>query len=216
MSMTTPAGNVISERSNLHGSLKVVQTQLPLYESNRAGRVFVASNVAAGNVLPIFSNTAQESGIWNPGGSGVMAVLCSVAFTYVSTTGAAGGYVLAAVVNAGAAVATGGNISAFTDATANVTVWSGKVGVTPANVIRFAQGASTVTAPVIYRHLGYNQLVVTAADATTVPWRADYDFRGDIILPPGNALFVAGNIATLMISAVSMVWSEESEAGETA
>lgn len=214
MPITTPGGQVISEKSNLQGSLKVVPTQLPLYESNRAGRLFVASNVAAGNVLPIFSNTAQESGIWNPSGSGVMAVLTSVGFTYVSTTGAAGGYVLAALVNAGSTVATGAAISAWTDATANATVWSGKVGVTPTNAVRFAQGASTVTAPVIYRHLGYNQLVVTAADATTVPWRADFDFRGDIILPPGNALFVAGNIATLMISAVSMTWVEESEAGE--
>ena len=191
------------------GSVLVSPRQLPLYEANKAGRLYVASNVAAGNVLPIFSNTAQESGLWNPAGSGVLAVLTSVAFDYVSTTGAAGGYVLAAVVLAGAAVATGGNISAFTDATANATMWSGRVGDFANPKTRFAQGAATVVAPVIYRHLGYNQLVVTAADTTTVPWRADFDFRGDIIIPPNAALFVAGNIATLMISAVSMTWVEE-------
>lgn len=212
MSVQSPSGTTLAEQANLQGSLKVVPTQHPLYESTRAGRTYHASNVAAGNVIPIFSNTAQEAGIWNPSGSGVVAVLNSVSLTYVSTTGAAGGLVLGALVNAGSTIATGAAISAWTDATANATMWSGMVGNAPTNKVRFAQGASTVTAPVIYAHLGINQLVLTATDATQNQWMTRVDFRGEIILPPGNALFVAGNIAVLVIEAVTMCWSEEAEA----
>ena len=116
---------------------------------------------------------------------------------------------LGAVVNTGAAVATGGNVSAFTDGVLNTTIWNGRVGDLRGPKARFTPSAATVTAPVIYRHLGLNQLVITAADATNAQWRAAVDFDGDIIIPQGNAIFVAGNIATLITEAVGMSWVEE-------
>jgi len=175
------------------------------YDYAKRGRVFTGNAAAAGSVLPIFSNTAQVFGIWNPAGSDVDAVLLGVTFCYVSTTGAAGGYCLAYVKGTGSGTGTAAQgVSAFTNGTPE----NALIGATYNNKVRFTPSAATVTAPTIGRQLGLNQLVTTAADATTVPWKADFSFDGDVILPPGNALFVAGNIATLSIWANSITWAE--------
>ena len=204
-----PSGGLVAGRANHQGAGLVSVRNLPLYEATRAGRAFHGGQAAAGAVLPIFSNTAQVVGLWNPAGSGVNAVLTQVALTYVSTTGAAGGFVLAAVISTGASVATGAPISAFTDGTVGTTIRNGLVGALTGPKCRFTPSAATVTAPVIYRHIGLNQLVITAATTTGDQWNARVNFPGDVIIPPGNALFVAGNIATLITEAVGMSWLEE-------
>lgn len=186
------------------GSLMVGNRQLPLYEATKAGRVFHGNSAAAGVILPIYSNTAQKVGLWNASTT-VNAVLTRVAFTYVSTTGAAGGLVLAAVSGAGSAL--GGNITVFTESAALVT--NGLVGGGLTAKCKFTGSAATVAAPTIYRHIGFNQLVITAADATNAQWKAHIDFDGDVIIPPGSALFLAGNIATLITLAPSITWVEE-------
>ena len=176
------------------------------YHAARQRKVFTSADEAAGAVLPIFSNTAQVFAFWNPLGSGVVANIIEVAMTYVSTTGAAGGYVIGVVKNAGGAVATGGNVSAFTDRDVFEALTTGNAAST--NKCRVAT-AATVTAPVILRHLGVNQLVTTAADATTVPWTAYRSFGGDLLIAPNTAIVIAGNIATLSIWACSITWQEE-------
>jgi hypothetical protein len=187
-------------------ALLTQQTESPLYHAAKQKRVFTSNMAAAGAVLPIFSNTTQQFGLFNPLGSGVNCNIIEVALDYVSTTGAAGGYVLAVVKNAGGGLATGGNVAAAT----LLTVWD---GITNGNASSGNKAlgitAATVTAPVIYRHLGQNQLVTTAADATTVPWTARARFEGDVGIAPGTALFVAGNIATLTTWACSITWTEE-------
>lgn len=169
-------------------------------------KVFTSNMAAAGAVLPIFSNTTQQFGLFNPLGSGVNCNIIEVALTYVDTTGAAGGYVLALVKNAGGGLATGGNVAAATV----LSVWDGLSNGNASSASKaFGITAATVTAPVIWRHIGQNQLVTTAADATTVPWTAKARFDGDCGIQPGTALFVAGNIATLTKWACSITWSEE-------
>jgi hypothetical protein len=175
------------------------------YKAAKEGRLFVGNAAAAGAVLPIFSNTAQVFGLWNPSGSKVNGIICDVAATYVSTTGAAGGYVIGIMKNAGAGLATGG-ISAWTDGVPERGLSGEGSG---GNTIRFTPSAATVIAPTILRHLGWNQLVTTAADATTVPWQFYREFHGDLILPPNAAIFLAGNIATLSVWAASIKWFEE-------
>ncbi|OFW37648.1 MAG: hypothetical protein A3J29_06135 [Acidobacteria bacterium RIFCSPLOWO2_12_FULL_67_14b] len=176
------------------------------YHAARQRKVFTAPMAAAGGVLPIFSNTAQIFGLWNPAGSGVIANILELAMSFVDTTGAAGGYVLAVVKNAGAALATGGNISAFTDLTVYEALATGNAA--SGNKCRVSS-AATVTAPVILRHLGLNQLVLTAADATGLQWKNTSRFDGDVLVAPNTALFVAGNIATLSKWACSVTWQEE-------
>jgi len=194
----SPTGPVLTD----HQSLQVGPRQLSLYEATKEGRVFHGNTAAAGNVLPIFSNTAQEMVLWNSSTT-VNAVLTRVALTYVSTTGAAGGFVLGVIPSPGYAL--GGGITAFTDSTPT----NGLVGAGRTSMCRFTGAAATVTAPTIYRHIGLNQLVITAATTSGDQWKAYVDFDGDVIIPPGQALCLAGNIATLIIMAGTMTWVEE-------
>lgn len=172
------------------------------------GRIFSGESGAAGLILPIFSNTGQKFGLWNPQGSGIVAKLRRIALTYVSTTGAAGGFVLGHVKDAPAQLATGANITAFVEGVLNTSMFNGLIGDPRGPKAKFTPSAATVTAPVIGRHLGFNQLVITAADATNAQWNARIELD-DLAVPPGNAIFLAGNIATLITMAPSIVWEEE-------
>jgi hypothetical protein len=120
----------------------------------------------------------------------------------VSTTGAAGGYCLAVNKNI-TGLATGG-ISAFTEGTPEQAL-VGRVG---GNKIKFAPLTATTIAPTIYKQLGINQLVLTAADTANTTFQMKEDFNGEVVLAPGNAMWVAGNIATLSTWALSLTWAE--------
>lgn len=200
-----PSGVDLAPQLSKDYAQLVQQVSSPFLQATRNKKVFVYSDAAAGSVLPIFSNTAQKSGLFNPAGSGVIANIIEIALTYVSTTGAAGGFVAAVVKNAGSGIAGSGNLSAITDGT----VFSGLCDGLPAQGKCRAFSAATVTAPVIYRHLGLNQLVITAADATNTQWSTRLRFDGDFLVAPNTAITIAGNIATLITMAVSITWSEE-------
>ena len=174
------------------------------YQAAKEGRLFIGSAAAAGAVLPIFSATAQKFGIWNPAGSGVNANVLGINMTYVDTTGAAGGYVLAVNRNAGSALATGG-ISAFTAGTPDNAL-SGKTG---GNKVRFAPAAATTLAPAIWRHLGLSQNAFTAASTDKMAETVGVKFDGDCIVEPNTAVWLAGNIATLAKWASTIAWIEE-------
>lgn len=171
----------------------------------KQGRGFVGTAAATGVILPIFSNTAQVFGIWNPAGSGVNAIIASLRATYVSGTGAAGGYIFGVTKNAGASLATGG-ISVFTEAAPDPMILGGPTG---GNKCRFTGSAATVLAPTIGRSLGISQLVTTAADATNVTFSFEVLFDGDLIVAPNTAIWLAGNIATVCVWAPSIAWVEE-------
>lgn len=179
------------------------------YDAARRGRVFTGNMAAAGAVIPIYSNTAQVCGIWNPAGNKYNLVPLEIAVTYIDTTGAAGGYVLGLVAAAPSVVATAASISAFTDGVLGTSIFNGLVGSGPAPTCRFTPSAATVTAPVVLRHLGLNQNAFTAAGTGQMPYTSRIDFDGKLQIPPGNAIFFAGNIATLAKLAVSMTWAEE-------
>ena len=178
---------------------------LPYYNLAKQGVLFTGNIAAAGVVLPIYSNTTQQVGLWNPVGSGKDIVLVKLALTYVDTTGAAGGFCLGYLSNAPAAIGTGLSITAFTE-TAAVSNYPGGGF---SSVAKFGQGATlTVTAPVVKRQLGLNQLVTTAATTSSPQWMSEITFDGEEVLTPGTAVFVAGNIATLSKFTGSLVWAE--------
>ncbi len=174
----------------------------------KAGQLYTGSSAASGLVLPIYSGTAQLFGLWNQANSGVNLSMVSLRMTYVSTTGAAGGYVWGLLRNAGSNVGTAAPISAFTDTTAEKGLMGTSVG---GNRVRFTGSAATVTTAlmVIGRNIGINQLVLTAADATCVPWVMREDYDGTFNVAPGNAIFLCGNIATLTTWAASVTWLED-------
>jgi hypothetical protein len=182
------------------------QDILPYYGLVRQGKVFHGNVAAAGVVLPIFSATTQTLGLWNPVGSGKDLILLNIALTYVDTTGAAGGYVLAQLTNAPAAIGTGLAITAFTE-TAAIPAYNGAA---QSSVAKFGQGATlTVTAPTVKRHLGLSQNAFTAAGTGQMAFVNRIDFSGEEVLAPGTAVFVAGNIATLAKWSGSLTWAEE-------
>lgn len=173
-------------------------------QAAREGRIFTLNDAAAGQVLPIFSATAQVFGIWNPADSGVNLFPLNYRGTYVSTTAAAGGFVVAVNKGIGSGLATGA-ISAFAEtAPEKGIIATGG----PANRCRGTLAATTI-APTIARSMGINQQVVTAADATGAMWNMKEDWDGDFGFGPGTALWIAGNIATLIRIAGSLTWMEE-------
>ncbi len=168
-------------------------------------RLYVGNQAAAGAVLPIYSNTTQQCGLFNPLGSGVNVTPVKINITLVDTTGAAGGFCLGYKTGCGGSIATGS--PGITVATL----------VTPINLNLIASGGSkalfmsaaiTTAAPAILMQLGLNQLVLTPATTGAPQYMASIDFDGYPIVSPGTAIFVCGNIATLAKFACSIVWEE--------
>ena len=172
------------------------------------GRQYIGNFASAGGVIPIYSNTTQQFGLWNPAGSGRAAEISEIGLgSYVDTTLAAGGYVLGIVKGAPAQLATGAKITAFTETDPE----NGLPAFGDKNRVKFGQGATlTVTAPTVYRHLHIIQDAFAATGAVTMPDRRGVAFfpDRDLWLPPGNAIFLAGNIATLGKFAPTIVWYE--------
>lgn len=173
-----------------------------------AGRLYIGNGAAGGVVLPIFSNVTQQFGWWNPLGNNRWLELVEIGLgSYVSTTGAAGGYVLGIVKGAPAQLATGAKITAFTETTPE----NGIPGFGVTNTVKFGVGATlTVTAPTIFKHLHINQDVVPATSVLKYAEVGPVVYFPDrtLWLPPGNALFLAGNIAPLSLYAPTGVWVE--------
>ena len=169
------------------------------------GNVFSARQAAAGAVVPIFSNTTQQCGLFNPLGSGKNLVPVKLNGTYVSTTAAAGGFCLGYVTNCGGGIATGSaGITAATLVTpVNLNIGAGGK---PAGI--FMSAAITTAAPAVLMDLGVDQLVTTAATTSLGFFPFSYDFDGTVIVPPGNAIFVAGNIAVLITMVFNIIWVE--------
>lgn len=179
---------------------------LPWYGLAKQGRVWTGNWPTL--VLPIFSNTTQQVGLWNPYGNTNDLIVKNITLTYESTTGAAGGFVLGYRSDAPAAVGTGLAITAFTE-TAGVSGYGATGNLSQS--AKFGQGSTlTVSAPAMYRHLGLNQTVLTAATTSSPQWMSSFDFDGDLVVTPGMAIFVAGNIATLSKHAGSITWAEVS------
>ena len=179
------------------------------YEAARRGRLFHGSSAAAGVVIPIYTNTAQVFGIWNPPNSGVLGVLAKLRMTYNLTTQIAGGFVLGILRDVGQVAATAGPISAFTKTTA--TCERGRTGNQQGgNKIQFTGSAATITDLITSLiSLGINHLATTAADATVTPFTVGCDFDGEVCLEPGNALFLCSNKAQAGNWIPTLSWIED-------
>lgn len=172
------------------------------------GRVFRGNAAAAGMVIPIYSNTTQQFGLWNPQGNDVIAEIILIGLgSYVDTTGAAGGYVLGITKGAPAQLATGAKITAWTETTPENSL----PGFGAAAKCKFGQGATlTVTAPTLYMHLHISQNAFTAAGTNQMAQKqgvAEFPDR-TLWVPPGVAIYLAGNIATLAKYAPTIEWAE--------
>ena len=188
------AGEIIT--TELHGKY---------YTQCYRGSVFAGSQAVAGAVVPIYTNTTQQCGLWNPAGSGVNLVPIKLNIGYVSTTGAAGGFALGYVLNCGAGLGAAG--SGITAATMNLLPVNCNLQGPKSKAIWMSAGI-TCTAPALLMTLGINQLVTTAAVATIGFFEGKYEFDGHIVVPQGTAIFFSGMIALLLVASFTCIWEE--------
>ncbi len=175
-------------------------------DAARDGRLFHATAAASGIVLPIYSNTAQVFGMWNPANSGRNAHIVHLSMGYVDTTLAAADIVWGLLTNVGNSVATAAPISAFTE----VVPYRAMSSSTGGNLVRVATGAATVTtALMVLGPVMWSQDAMTAAATVAMAARTYRVFRGELMLAPNTAIFLAGNIAQLGKWIPSITWVED-------
>lgn len=166
------------------------------------GNVFIGSTAAAGVAYPISTGTAATFGLWNTSTT-KNAVLLKLNVGYTSGTIALGEIGLADVY--ATQVATGSNITAFTDGVVGTTIRNGIIGAGKASTMRFTPSAATVVANTACYWTGSS---IESATAGLGIFTVSHDFDGQVIVPPGRFVFVCGSVAQTGIFTMSMSWAE--------
>ncbi len=171
------------------------------------GRLFTGTAAATGLILPIYSNTAQLFGLWNPSNSGRNCYILNITMGYKSTTLAASGICLGLLLNVGSAVATAAPISAFTD---QAPYQGGLSSTTGGNRVRFTGSAATVTTGLmVVGPILWSQDAFAATGAVNMASPTFRDFDGELMLAPNTACFLSGTIAQLGTWIPSITWAED-------
>jgi hypothetical protein len=180
MVMPQASGSLLQE---LHGKY---------YTQTVSGNLFYATTLTA-SAIPIISATAATLCLWNPMGSGANAVLVRYVAGWNGTTEVPGAINLSYFANAGSTIATGNLVTAFTA----LTPQSGLLGAAPN--LKGSQmkvgSAATITATANFIPLGISHLTTTGT-ATFGSFTVNYDFDGQLIIPPGTFVFPAASAAS--------------------
>jgi hypothetical protein len=171
------------------------------YPEVKAGKVFIGSTAVAGTAFPISTGTAVTFGLWNTS-TNKDAVLMSLSVGYTSGTIALGEIGIANQ-NCGYAVAAGGPLTAFNAGTPkNAYLGSGNASAmsfTPAATTTLASGGTACW------WSGYS---IESATAGLGIFRAQIDIDGQVVVPPGQLVFVCGSVAQTALFTMSLVWAE--------
>lgn len=177
-------------------------SRLKFYEDANLGRVFIGSTAVGGTAFPISTGTAATFGLWNTAPN-KLAVLLRLNVGFTSGTIALGEVGLANV--AATTVATGSNITAFTDGVLGTTIRNAKIGQGEASSMRFTPSAATVVANTACYWIGSTHEGATGVGpACTI----SHDFDGAVIVPYGQFVFVCGSVAQTGLFTMSLVWAE--------
>lgn len=168
-----------------------------------AGNVFIGSTAVAGTSTPLSTGTAMTFGLWNVSTT-KNAVLLKFNAGFTSGTIALGEFGLTNIAG-GAQVATGGNITAFTDGVIGTTIRNGIIGAGNSSVMRFTPSAATVVAGTACYWMGAAHEGATGVGPGA---QITHDFDGQLIVPPGQAVFVVGSIAQTGLFTMSLSWAE--------
>lgn len=164
------------------------------------GQTFIGSTAAAGVAFPISTGTAVTFGLWNTSNT-KNAVLQSLTVGFTSGTIALGTIGIANQY-CGFAIGTAAPLSAFTAGTPK----NGLVANGAASSMQFTPSAATLTAGgTALMWLGAASESATAGTGIN---GAVYQFNGQVIVPPGNLVFVCGSVAQTGLFSMSLVWSE--------
>ena len=164
------------------------------YEATRLGLVFTSIQAIAGLALLTSTSTTINYALFNPPASGKKAILIKQTFGYISGTMTAGAIMYA--VNTALTNAVTGTALTITN----------NLNGGPSSSLQ-AFSTATVVAMTNLRPAKYSQ-VVQAATATNAPFQFDEDLDGSIVLPPGGALGIGGNIALGTVVVCSTTWIE--------
>jgi hypothetical protein len=176
------------------------------YDQAILGNTFILSTAAAGSAFPISTGTAATFGLWNTSTTH-NAVLHKLNLGYTSGTIAIGEIGLANIAAPQFTVASGSNITAFTDSAVGVTYRNAIIGLGNSSRMRHTPSAATVAANTACWWSGYSCEIATAAPGVSV---ASIDIDGAVIVPPGQFVFVCGSIAQTGLFTMSLMWSEVS------
>ncbi len=164
------------------------------YEATRLGLVFTAANVVGGAAIVQATSTTQQFILFNPPASGKRAILQKVTIGYVSTTMTAGSVVYSV------------NTLPVNTVTGTALTINNNLQFGPSSAMQAFSGA-TVTAMTLLRFSKYGQGVM-AATGVNPPWLWDEDLDGSIIVPPGGAFAIGGNISLGVVGIMSLTWIE--------
>ncbi len=172
------------------------------YPEAASGNVFIGSTAVGGTAFPISTGTAATFGLWNTSTT-KNAVLLTLTAGYTSGTIAIGDVGLADVY--ATQVATGSNITAFTDGVIGTTIRNAIIGGGNASSMRFTPSAATVVANTACYWTGSSMEIATASPGVST---LTHDFNGQVIVPPGRFVFVCGSVAQTGLFTMSLVWAE--------
>jgi len=172
-----------------------------MIQQRLAGKGFFGSTAAAGVAIPVTNATAQVFGLWNPPGSGVVAVLDKLILG-IATLGTN----IVAALNWSThlnvlGIATGSAITAFTETTIRNSILGR--GVT--SKIKFTGSAATTTAATQLTPIGVTSTTGTPTNSSPV---MVFDHNGLIMLPEGAAIFLVGSAAPGSTYQVGVSWAE--------
>jgi len=179
------------------------------YNLVKGGRVFSQATTPLGLALPIYTATGITTVVlWNPPDSGVNVIPLTASCAYASGTAVYGAIGLMVhdkdILNG---LATAGYATAFAETTPiNAIVGGGQ-----ASKIRSSNaGTNTFTAGVAadFKRSMFSTGALAATTAVPVV-NAVYDFDGSIILKPGTIAWLAQQLASSALYAVTIVWCEE-------
>ena len=204
-------GQVADIKLGRHGDQLASALHGTYAEQTLSGRLFYTSTVVAGLAIPISTTTAPRVMLWNPSGSGVDAVLGRFQAAHASGDGVLFTFGLSAVsttVEVGSNIATGNLITAFAQDVIGTNVFAGKLnsGWRP-RVKSSSQGTNTITAGTWVYSMGIYGGALVATTAVVAP-TFNHDFDGQIVLPPGTAVSVVGNAASVSLLNTTLSWYE--------
>jgi len=177
-------------------------SRLKYFEDAKLGRVFIGSTAVAGTAFPISTGTAATFGLWNTDPN-KLAVLLRLNVGYTSGTIALGEIGLANV--SATAVATGSNITAFTNGVLGTTIRNARIGQGEASSMRFTPSAATVVGNTACYWTGSS--IESATEGLGI-FTMSHDFDGAVVVPYGEFVFVCGSVAQTGLFTMSLVWAE--------
>lgn len=165
-----------------------------------AGVLYHGATAVAGVALPISTGTAVTFGLWNTCAN-KNAYLQRIDIGYTSGTIALGEFGLANQA-CGYAIGTAAPLSAVTSGTAkNALLNQGS-----ASAMTFIPATATLsTGGTAVKWLGKS---IESATAGLGIFNCSYDFDGDIVVTPGQLVFVCGSVAQTGLFTCSMSWAE--------